>query len=383
MVRLSLFFFLLFSTFAITGALLPLYLQDIGLTTEQIGIHLAMGAVIAVLGQPFFGYVSDKIQSTKRVLIGVMIAALFVSFFYFSVTSFYMLLLLFILLNFFISASGPLVENITITFAQKNNKNYGVIRLWGDVGVGAAAVIIGALIGIYGVQSLGVMYAIILVVAIAFAFTLQDGRQKTTSTISVRSLKVLFTNKEYMWFLFLSMIIFITHRMNDSLFTVYISNKGASESDVGLAWMLATFASAPFFIIMGKLLSKYKELTLVLLAALVYCIRWLLYGVFDDPHILIFLQLLNGVTFPIFVVAALFFVTKIVPEQLKATGQTIFIAVIVGIAGLIGSAGGGWVMERFGGSITYQIGAGITFIGVILCAITLFHQARTKKLDIN
>ena len=146
MIRLSLFFFLLFATFSAMGALMPLYLKDLGLTTEEIGFLLAMGAVIAIIGQPFFGYVSDRIQSTKKVLISVMVCSLFVSFFYFSVQSFIMLLILFIVLNFFQSSSGPLIENITITYSKKHNKNYGLIRLWGDVGVGAAAVILGALI---------------------------------------------------------------------------------------------------------------------------------------------------------------------------------------------------------------------------------------------
>ncbi len=383
MVRLSLVFFLLFATFSVMGALMPLYLKELGLSTEQVGFQLAMGAVIAVIGQPFFGYVSDKLQSTKKVLISVMIISLFISFFYFTAKSFVSLLILFIVLNFFKSSTGPLMENITITFSQKNNKNYGSIRLWGDVGVGSAAVILGVLIGVFGIEYLGVMYALILVAAIIVSFFLRDGRQKSATPISLYSVLKLLKNKEYLWFLLLSLILFTTHRMNDSLLTVYLSDLGASESHVGLAWMIATFASAPMFIVMGKLLKKYKELTLVLVAAIFYCIRWFLYGFFDHSIVLIYLQLMNGITFPLFIVAALFFVTRIVPSEIAATGQTIFIAVIVGIGGLIGSGGGGWYMGRYGAPATYQLGTIITIIGAILCALTLYYQYRlaSKSLE--
>ncbi|MFA9557877.1 MFS transporter [Evansella sp. AB-rgal1] len=108
MLKISLFFFVLFSSYAATGALMPLYLRYQGLSTEQIGVILALGAVVAVFGQPFFGYMSDKLQSTKKVLIGVMIISLCISIIYFQLSTFFMLLFIFIVLNFFKSSTGPL-----------------------------------------------------------------------------------------------------------------------------------------------------------------------------------------------------------------------------------------------------------------------------------
>lgn len=379
MIKISLFFFLLFATFSVTGGLMPLYLREMGLTTEQIGLQLAMGAVISIIGQPFFGFVSDKIQSTKKVLIALMIASLSVSFLYFSVQSVLMLLFLFIAMNFFASSTGPLIENISMTYSQKNNKNYGSLRLWGDVGVGTASVVLGLLIGLVGIKHLGTMYAVILIVAIAVGLFLRDGRKKTTKPITLQSVKKLLQNREYIWFIFICLLIFTTHRMNDSLLTVYLSDIGASELQVGLAWMIATFSTVPLFIFMKKLLTRYKELTLIFFAALLYCVRWILYSFFDEPLALIFLQSMHGITFPIFIVAGMFFVTRIVPEEIVATGQTIFIAVIVGIGGLIGSGGGGLVMAEFGAKSTYRLGAGVTILGVILCAITLYAQQRVRQ----
>ncbi|WP_088103940.1 MFS transporter [Halalkalibacter urbisdiaboli] len=373
MFRLSLFFFLLFSSFAIMGVIMPLYLKAKGLSTEQVGLVIAMGSVIAVVGQPLFGYVSDKLKSTKKVLIGLLLISLLVSIVYYSVNSFALLLTFFIILNFFKSSTGPLTENITIAYSQKHDKNYGLIRLWGDVGVGTASVIVGTLVGILGLNKLGWMYGTIIIAALCIAFFLKDDRPDNVSPISLQSIKRLFSNKGYVWFLFLGLIIFMAHRLNDSLFSIYLSDLGASESKIGLSWMIAAFSSSPVFILVAWLAKKYREMTLVFIGALLFSVRWLLYGLFPDPDILIYLQALNSV-FPVFIVPALFLVTKIVPAEITATGQTIFIAVIVGIGGMIGSAGGGWYMEHFGPPATYITCSIITFIGAILCLLTLIKQ---------
>lgn len=355
---------------------MPLYLNYLGFSTDQIGLQLALGAVIAVIGQPLFGYVSDRLQSTKKVLIGVMIAGLISGMIYFMLDSFYFVIVSFIILNFFMSASGPLIENLTIAYSQRYNANYGLIRLWGDIGVGTSSVVVAFLISLIGIQYMGAIYIAMLLAGMITALFLQDVERKSKAVISMKSIGQLFSNRNYLWFLFISLIIFTTNRMNDSLLTVYLSNLGATESQIGMAWMLATFASAPLFIVMGKLLKKYSEMVFVSIAAFLYSVRWFLYSWFDDAVVIIYLQLLNGISFPVFIVAALFLVTKIVQDEVIATAQTVYIAVIVGLGGLIGSGGGGWYMESFGPQATYVLGGYITLIGAILSVITLYKQKK-------
>lgn len=377
MFRLSLFFFLLFSSFAVTGSLMPLYLQYRGLHTGQIGFLMAMGSIVAVLGQPFFGYLSDKFQSTKKVLISVMSMTLILSTFFFSATTFYTLLFIFMFQNFFASAQGPLAENITINYCEKNNKNYGAIRMWGDIGSGTSAVVLGFFMGIFGMGRVGLMFQVIVMSGILLAFMLRDDRTVTeTTAINFHSLSEILTNKRYIWFLILSILIYTTHRMNDSLLSVYLSTLGATETEVGIAWMIATFATTPFFILISKLLKQYRELTLILIGAIIYVLRWFLYSIVDSIHGIQLLQLMNGITFPLFMVPAMFLATRLVPKRLAATGQTLFIAVIIGLGGLIGSWGGGSFMALFGPQATYRLGSVITLFGAILCGFTLYMTVK-------
>lgn len=375
MVRLSFFYFVLFSSFAIILSYVPLFLKFNNLGKDQIGFIMAIGSVVAIMGQPFFGYWSDKIQSTKKILVIVIILSFLLSFLFFFAASFIWLLLFYALFMFFKTSCGPLTENIAVQFTTTHNKNYGSIRMWGAIGVGTGSLFIGYLVGWIGIEHIGYIYAAIIILALPLVFLLTDYRKKNQGfSISISAVKRLLSNKEYIWILFISFVIMITHKMNDSLFAVYLSDLGATPSQIGFAWMLATFASVPAFAFTGMLIRRYNELTLIMIAASLYSIRWLMYASFDHPQILTYLQISHGVTFPVFFVAAFYYVTRLIPKELIATGHTIFIAVIMGMTGLIGSSGGGWIMEHISPQASYQVGSVISLFGAMLAGITIVYM---------
>ncbi|WP_100407920.1 MFS transporter [Bacillus solitudinis] len=378
MVRFSMFYFVLYSSFAAIFMFVPLYLQAQGLTKDEIGFIMAMGSVIAVFGQPIWGYASDKVQSTRFVLLLVMVCALLSSFFLFSVHTYLSLVLLFTLFMFFMTSCGPLTDSMAMQFALKNNKNYGLMRAFGSIGVGTSALFLGILIGGVGINYLGWIYAAIMIAAIPLVFFVREsGREKRDASkprLSLHSIKTLLRNKQYISILLVSMIIFTPHKMNDSLFTIYLADLGANEQQIGLSWMLATFSSVPLFSLTGVLLKRYSELVLMLVASCLFSVRWFLYGFWDQPEVLTFLQLMQGVTFPLFFVAVFHYVTQLIPREFVATGQMLFIAATIGLGGLIGNAGGGWFMEFVSPQATYQFAGMLSMIGALLIGLTLIRR---------
>lgn len=231
MIRLGIFYFVLYCSFAVVLMFLPLYLQYHGIGTGRIGVIMAMGSVMAVIGQPIWGYISDKVNSAKKVLLFIMVSALLCSFLFFAVESFWPLLLLFTLFMFFMTSCGPLTDSIAMQYANKNKKNYGAVRSFGSIGVGTSALVLGMLIGVVGIQYIGWMYAIIMLAAIPLVLIINEsGREVTTGvrpSISLSSLKELLKNKKYIWIVIISFLIFTPHKMNDSLLTIYLADLGA------------------------------------------------------------------------------------------------------------------------------------------------------------
>src|SRR5699024_12149353 len=62
---------------------LPLLLTYRGLSAQEIGWVLAIGPAVSIIAQPFWGFISDKFQTVRRVLIITLIGLLISGFFYF------------------------------------------------------------------------------------------------------------------------------------------------------------------------------------------------------------------------------------------------------------------------------------------------------------
>lgn len=365
MIRLSTFMFLLYCTNSIIVFFFPLYLQDTGMNPEQIGIVVAVGALISIFARPFWGYMCDRKKTVKRVLFLTMVGALLMSLGLFSLHTFALLVLFSFLFFLFNSAWIPLTDTLTLSFAHRHGYHYGMFRMWGAIGGGLSALMLGYFTDRLGMSALFWAHTGVLLVAMFVCAGLEDA-DKAKKPVTLRSLKQLFANRTVLFFLLAALAIGVPHRMNDSMLSLFLSELGATETMLGLAWMIATFSSAPVLLLSGRILNKYGELKVFVCAALLYAIRWALYGQAHDPSMLVFAQLLHSVTFPLFFVSSIQFIAKISPEELRSTGQTAFAAVFGGLGGVIGSALGGWIIHAWGVHYAYTYSAALVLLGMVL-----------------
>src|SRR5690625_4406114 len=66
---LKVLLFSFYATNTIIVGYLPLYLQYKGLTGKEIGWVLAIGPLVSIFAQPFWGYMSDKYKTVKRIIL--------------------------------------------------------------------------------------------------------------------------------------------------------------------------------------------------------------------------------------------------------------------------------------------------------------------------
>ncbi|MDF2963005.1 MAG: Na+/melibiose symporter-like transporter [Paenibacillus sp.] len=383
MVRISLFIFLLFSTFSIMSFFFPPLLQSKGLSSVQIGNILACGSLIAIFGQPIWGYVSDKTKTVKPILLILLTAGFFVSLGVFSSTAFISILLFYTMFSFFNSSSGPLAETLCIAYANQNNKDYGRIRLWGEVGVGISALLLGMIVDRIGIQHLGLIYTVSICIAVTATSFLKN-TEAASAPVNLSALTKLIVNPKLLWFLFLILMIGIPHRMNDSMLAIYLDRLGATETQLGMAWLVATLSTVPALMFIGNLMRKWNELGILIIAALAYTVRWAIYSQADSPGVLIASQLLHSITFPLFLVASIQYVFSIVPAELRATGQSAFAVVFGGLGGVIGSSAGGYMMDHLGPHIAYGAGSILAFIGAAAAAATyIFERRKPLRPDLK
>ncbi|WP_274363563.1 MFS transporter [Paenibacillus thermotolerans] len=355
---------------------LPLYFAAKGFSAAEIGVMMMAGPFVAVFAQPVWGFVSDKLQ-TVRNIVAILWVLAFLSGLGVFVSNGFAAAFLFITLHyFFVMPSSPLLDSLTIRTAEMSRVSYGAVRLWGSIGFSAAAVLTGVILMLIGgVGKLQWIYVTVWIFPLALLLLLKDvGTGAPPITLS--SLSAMLRNKSFLWFLLLVFVMMLPHRMNDSFLGLYMKELGAGEQLIGMAWALAALSEVPVFALLHRYMRNIHEFALLGIVGLLFVIRWGLFAVTDRPEVLFIMQLGHSVTFAAFWVTAVAYAVRVVPPQLRSTGQSLLSAVFIGLSGITGGIFGGW-LERWGGYPS-AYAAGAVLAGVAGIAFLATHAAARR-----
>ena len=349
---------------------LPLYLKYKGLTGLEIGWVLAIGPFASIISQPFWGYMSDKYKTVKKILLILIIGLLISSMLFFQMNSLIAIILMGAVFFFFTTPIGALGDSLAQRRADDLKISFGTIRTWGSIGFAVSALIIGELLSKFGIQNMIWPYLFFGTAALLIVFKLTDVKVDS-DPIKLKDISILIKNKPFLIFLFFIMFLTISHRANDSYMGLYIVQLGGSEGLVGLAWFVGVASEAVIFAFAGYWFRKYHTFIFIIIAGILYSIRWFLYAGVQDPMYIIGLQVLHGLTFGVFYLASLDYITRLIPRILQSTGHLVFYSVFFGISGIIGSLLGGALIDAYNGSILYMAMGAIALFGTI--CLTLYH----------
>ncbi|WP_268238249.1 MFS transporter [Paenibacillus aceti] len=360
-----------YAILAVLAPFLPLYFANLGYSSSQVGFLMMIGPFVASMIQPFWGYLSDRLQTVKKLIFCLWILAIISSVLLFNSGGSYTLTLCFVLaLYFCFQPTMPLLDSISVLSASRRGISYGSLRLYGSIGYTIISLSGGLLLAaLGGIGQLPYLLWAVWVLPLLLLIILRDEPTEGEG-MTLASLKELFTNKPFLWFLFLVFIISVPHRMNDVMLGLYMKELGASDAMVGWAWALAAAVEIPVFALLGKHLHRIHEYVLIGIAGIIYTLRWLMYYVSDDPWVLLVLQAGAAVTYAVFWITCMHYVARILPPQLGATGFSLLSMVYLGLAGMTGGIVGGRLSELFGGASMYLFAAITSLLGGLLFLAT-------------
>lgn len=349
---------------------LPLLLTYRGLSGQEIGWVLAIGPAVSIVAQPFWGFISDKFQTVKKVLIVTLIGLLISGFFYFQAKSLIIILGLSIVFYFFQSSIAPLSDSLAQRRAEQLGVPFGSIRTWGSIGFATFSILIGEIVDWTGIQYLIIPYFMMASVTLFMSTRVKDVTIERTS-IQIKDLQKLFKNPPLILFLAALFLVAVTHRMNDSYMSLFINQLGGGDNLVGIAWFVGVVSEALVIAFTGKWLKKLHPLIFIVASGLIFSLRWMLYSLITTPSLIIIFQVLNGLSYGVFFVMSFQYVTRLIPVQLQTSGHLLYSTVIFGISGIVASLGGGYLFEQFGGATLYFVMAILALLGS--CFILIYH----------
>ncbi|WP_318438035.1 3-phenylpropionate MFS transporter [Photobacterium leiognathi] len=336
------------------GVYLPfrgLWLEKLGISDADVGMLVGFGlaarCVINFTLTPFFHKVGHLIPFLRWSMFLSLLG--FIAFIWLGTItpSFWTLALLLVIFNLAIGPAVAISDAISNHYARDNRLDYGYTRLWGAVALTVASACMGWVIQHFGVSAVPVMGAVGL--GATFIGTLMkpsvpmvchhNEEEKKPNIFKVLCCK------ETLVFLLVASLLEGSHGGYYFFSTVYWAEKGLDSDTIGYLWSLSTISVIVFYLVSRKAFSSWKVSTLFKLAAIAVVLRWGLMAVSTDLPVLIFCQILHGITFSGTILSSVRYVEENRKHNYVAL-QSLYHAIPAGFVLAIVSAACGWLMHH-------------------------------------
>jgi len=357
-----------FCFYAAAAALLPflaLYYESLGLSGRQIGFLAGISPLVGLVGAPLWGALADISRRHKLIwtitIAGAIIMALVLS----QVSYFLLLIPTLIVFALFTSPIIPLTDNAVMTLLADRKDQYGRQRIWGAIGWGIAAPLIGQLIDNRGLHWACWGYAGIMLVGLLIVQKIPID-QVSQPVPFWQGARRLLSNRAWLLFLFLVFVGGAGGAVIHNYLFLYMNELGASKTMMGVALSIATVSELPVLFYANRLLARWSAKGLFVFGTLIYVVRALALSFIQMPWMILITQLLHGLSFAAIWVSGVSYTDEISPPGLGATAQGILSGVFMGISAATGAILGGILYQDFGGAIMYRTMAFAVAVSILI-----------------
>ncbi|MBN9422387.1 MAG: MFS transporter [Candidatus Accumulibacter sp. 66-26] len=358
-----------FFHFAFIGAFSPyfgLYLQSLSFSAWDIGLLMSQMQLMRLFGPYLWSALADRLSRRLPIvrLAGVVSLLGFTTFFF--AQRFESFLVAMALMAFFWSAALPLVETVTFDHLRQEPGRYSRIRMWGSVGFIVAVLGTGALLDSQPIAS--VLWVVVAILCGILVYALLVPEAPAHPHVETHPPIASILRQPRVRALFAACVAMsAAHGAFYVFFSIYLSDHGYGKALVGGLWSLGVLAEIVVFFYMSKLTKRFGLRAILLASFAAAVLRFLLtaWGV-GLLAVIVFAQLLHGLTFGAYHAASIVAVNRWFPGRCQARGQALYSSLSFGAGGLIGGLISGWMWDGPGPALTYTLSAGFALLGLLL-----------------
>ena len=365
------FFFLFFAAIASYTPYMVVYYQSLDFSGAQIGLLTGVIPLITLVSVPFWTRLADRTNQHKLILGMSLLVSVGSLALYPYLSTFIVVIGVTVFLNIF---SGPIlafVNSATMYMLGKEKDFYGRIRLGGTIGFGIAASIVGVLVENHGLKMAFWIAAGLIFLGFIVSLNFSYGGENIARSKNSGLQDLI---KDPKWILFLAIAVTggVAFSASNTYFFPFMKEIGANETTMGLALSIGTIAEIPVLLWANRLIGRYKSYGILVMAMTFTGLRLIFFAIAANPSIVMMIQILNGLTFPLLSVAGVSYAEEHAPEGLRSTAQGLYSTALMGVGTAIGGFVGGFLLEAIGAKGLF-LAFGITVI-LILGIITLVRR---------
>lgn len=369
------------------GNFLNIYLQQVGFSPSQLGFVSAISSAVGIASVAFWGMVSDRLGSVKKVLILVLCTtALFYSLVPLIPTGqAYTVLALTIALpfvNFFRGSASTFVENLLVRNCNELRLNYGLLRSLGSILFTVGSLIISSLLPFLGVENTFWLSGVLMLIPIGFTFFSREpsaGAKPAKKKGGGMHLGELFQNQAYLLFLGFSLIFYICTTCEANYIPYFMAAVDVPSEQYGVLMGYRALFEVPFLLLMVRLRRRFPLRILVIFSPVLMALECLGFFLFARslPTMLLFCTF-YGLGNGLFIGSSLNYLYELAPDHLKASAQAFFVAVS-SVAGILGNLLGGVLFDGVGAAPFYAVVAGLFLLSALIFYLSIRWEKKSAQ----
>lgn len=361
--RASIFHTTSFLTGGVAVAYLPVWMEELGLSSPQIGLVNAMPFLLLLVLSVWIGRLADRASDWRVVIIGLSVLSGLAALGMGLVTEFWGVLMVFALTYTPASAIVSVLDAATLRMTQRRGSNFGAIRAWGTVGFVASAAVAGLAIGHWGGAAFVPMFIGAALLRAAFSLQLPrfraPGHHEALTAGGTGALRGLLRP----WFILPCIAFAMINAAH--FFLGFMGGLVWKLDGIGAEWFgpLAAYAAvgeAAVMFLWGRMGLKVSARSLLIIAGVVGAARFAAMALHPGLPMLFALQTLHAITLPFSYFGLVQFVADWAPEENAAEAQ--------GFAAMLTQ---GFAVVTFGtfGGLVGLFGTGVFFVAAGMCLL--------------
>ncbi len=357
--------------FASLGALLPywsLYLESLGFSVTEIGQLVAILMATKIVAPNIWGWIADHtghrmaIIRSGSLLAAITFAGVFIG------DSFWWLALVMAVFSFFWNAALPQFEATTMNHLGDDLHRYSGIRLWGSIGFIIAVSGLGALLGDSGTGLLPTVLMVLFVLIWLSSLTVPESAAGHLP-LDQEPLRKVLSQPVVLSLLAVCFLAQASHGPYYAFFSIYMQHYGYPTAVIGQLWALGVIAEIGIFLLTPVLLPRYGARKLLIMAAALTTLRWLLTALFADRlAIIIFSQTLHAASFGLYHAVMISLIHSLFVGAHQGRGQALYSSISFGAGGAVGILVSGYLWTDIGPQAMYLVAA-LTSLCALLVVI--------------
>lgn len=341
----------------------PVYMEQLGLSSFQIGIVRTVQPVGTIIACPLWGAVADRFGIHRKLVItGIVIGGSATFATYFTPTSvhspgndtswttqapssldstyitFSVVMTLAIVSILFLAHVTPTVDsNVMLLLKDFPDTDYGRQRLWGAAGWGSFAAITGLAMDTYikyvpdGNRFLPayIIFLALMIPAVIPVSLMRFPKHTQPESISGGIWK-LFKSLKVIIFFTVAGVGGLSLGVINTFQFLFLNDLNAPSLVMGLTLTFTCLSEIPFMFAAGRIIKWTGEETVFAMALACYTLRFFLYAILRNPWLILPIELLHGICFGAMWPAMTSFANKVAPPGMGATVQNLVSAVSMG-----------------------------------------------------